>query len=391
MSPHHLLFLLVTTLATSSYVFAQAKPYPSNFSRSWQCPNRHSQIPSDYFLSNPDLNAVTVLTSLADIVPSVANISNAAVILVKRDAKDGTPKFKYYGNGHQNFAIETWSCSKIFSAMNGAGLLASQCGAGNGLTQSTKGVYGMTPLGALITVIVTYDTTHPAYSSNALGGWFEMVGGRTRASELAKTWMNRPGECLGANYGATPPTDLSFDDFQPSGCSITPDSSSPGSFSNTLSALTMAEFVKRAVMSRELPEEAFPNTTWSDSEVLLYGAQNSMLFPGLQWGGMSANDLDFLRLGINALEADSRSGGQYRTFSKDGGGYSFVRDAMEVTFNGYACYPVASNLDDGVEYFVSTRVSIPGKQSPALEKLAYDMMHEAMEGINQAIYDGKLV
>lgn len=376
---------LVAAVAT-----AQQKPYPSDFSRSWQCPNRNRGIPSDYLPSNPDLNAVPVSANLASIVSAVANISNAAVILVKRTA-DGTPRFKYFGNGHENFAIETWSCSKIFSAMNGAGYLGSQCGLGNGLDQSTNGTYGLTPLGDLVSLIVTYDTTHPPYSSNALGGWFEMVGGRARAVWLADTWMNRTGESLGANYGAAPPTDLHFNDFQSSGCAIVPDSAHNGDNSNTLSALTMAEFVKRIAMSRELPAEAFPNTTWADSETLLYGAATSLLYPGLQWGGMSANSFDMLRFGINATSANARSAGQYRTFSKDGGGYSFIRNAMEVTFNGYACYPVAADLDRGVEFFVSTRVSLPGPQSVALEAEAYSRMHAAMRGINEAIYGGKLV
>jgi hypothetical protein len=274
--------------------------------------------------------------------------------------------------------------------MNGAGNLGSKCGLGNGLNQSTTGDYGATPLGDLVTVIVTYDTTHPPYSSNALGGWFEMVGGRNRAVWLVENWMNRSSESLGANYGATPPSDLQFT-FQPSRCSITPDSRHNGDNSNTLSALTMAEFVKRIAMARELPAEAFPNTTWSDSENLLYGAAVSKLFPGLQWGGMTANSLDFLRLGINITDAEARSRGEYRTFTKDGAGYSYIRDAMEVTFNGYGCYPSLASPDDGVEYFVSTRVSIPGNESTALELLAYERMRAAMTGINQAIYSGRLV
>jgi hypothetical protein len=372
-----------------SFSLAQHKPYPSNFSRAWQCPNYCSDMPRDYLPSNPHLNEVPVNNSLSDLVPQVKNISNAAVILVKR-LPDGTPRFKYYGNGYENFAVETWSCSKIFSAMNGAGHMGGACGLGSGLDQSTSGDYGVTPLADLVTIIVTYDTTHPPYSSNALGGWFEMVGGRDRAVWLLQSWMNRSDESLGANYGAPPPADLRFT-FQPSGCVVDPDSPHNGDNSNTLSALTMAELVKRIAMARELPQEAFPNTTWSDSVNLLYGAEQSKLFPGLRWGGMTANSMDMLRLGINITEADERSGGQYRTFTKDGAGYSYIRNAMEVTFNGYACYPSLRNPEEGVEYFISTRISILGPQSAALEQLAYARMSAAMTAINEAIYNNKLL
>ena len=367
-----------------------APAYPSNFSRQWQCPNYCiGKLPADYLPSDRNLNAVPVTATLSDLVPAVQNISNAAVILVKR-LPDGTPRFKYFGNGHENFPVETWSCSKIFSAMNGAGHMGIVCGVRNGLDQSTTGLYGLTPLGDLVTLMVTDDAEYPAYSGNSLGGWFEVLGGRHRAVKLIQGWMNRSAESLGGNYGATPPSDLNFTDFQPSGCSVVPDTSQTD-ISNTLSALTMAELVKRVVMARELPAEVFPNTSWSDSEVLLYGAADSMLFPGLKWGGMSANTPNYLLLGINATEADQRSHGQYRTFSKNGGGYSYIRNAMEVTYNGYACYPSAVDPEEGVEYFISIRVSIPGEFSAELEQLAFKRTHEAMRGINAAIYGGILV
>ena len=405
--------LLLFVLTNFSTVHAQTKPYPSNFSRHWMCPNYVTKMPTDYLPSIPFLNDVPVQNTLAQIVPEVSNISNAAVILVKR-LPGGAPRFKYFGNGHQNFAIETWSCSKIFSAMNGAGHMGSVCpgekpkkhyqdrhhradastkaaGFSGGLAQSTQGDYGATPLGDLVTIIVTYDTTHPPYSSNALGGWFEMLGGRARALHLVQNWMNRSDESLGANYGNSPPTDLQFSDFVPSGCAIVPDTPDNGDYSNTLSALTMAEFVKRIVMARELPGEAFPNTTWNDSVVLLYGAEQSKLFPGMKWGGMSANSDDYLRIGINITEADVRSDGQYRTFSKDGAGYSYIRDAAEVTFNGYACYPSLNHPEEGVEYFISTRLSIPGEDSPALIEKVFTTMRSVVGKINEAIYSGRLV
>jgi hypothetical protein len=370
---------------------AQA-PYPSNFNREWRCPNIIvDRIPPGYHESVSDLNSVSVDQSLTDMVPELSLVNNTALILIKRvyNSTTGlvTPYFRYLGNGHENFAIETWSSSKIFSAMNGAGHLNEQCGGScGGLPRATTGDYGVTPLGDLVTVIVTYDTTHPPYSSNALGGWFEMLGGRERAVRLIQQWMNRTGESIGANYGATPPADLKFT-FQPDNCTITPDSPDNGNNANTLSALTAAELVKRIVFARELPNETFPGTSWLDSQVLLYGAEKSALFPGRQWGGMSANADEALRWGLNMTEIQTRSHGNFRTFSKDGEGYSSIRDAGEALINGYACYPDLDHPENGVEYIVSARVSVP--LDTQLAQASKDFL-AALTALNQAIFAHRL-
>jgi hypothetical protein len=375
------------------------KVFPSNAARNFTCPpnlalRNGSAIlpPPGYFPSVADINQVPVNQSLADIVPEVANLSNALVILVKRaKSSGGQPDalyFKYYGF-NENLAIETWSSSKVFAVMNGAGHMRQTCANTLGLDSSTQGKYSaLTPLGDLGTVIVSYTPDYsPDYSSNSLGGWFNVLGGRSRARDmLIRDWMLRPAESLGANYGATPPSDLKFS-FVPS-CSVRPDTPANDGFSNTLSALTAAELVKRIVYARELPAaQRFPNTTWADSETLLYGAKRSVLFPSSIWGGMSCNGDDLLRLGVDVAQIEQRSKGKWRTFSKDGAGYSMIRLAGEELFNGAACFSDAENPENGVEYVLSTRVSVPGDRN--LE-VAGKRMHAAMAAINQAILSGRL-
>src|SRR3989338_6304379 len=83
-----------------------AKIFPSNTNRNFRCPAFSTQpMPSDYFPSKSNYNDNIVNHNLLDIVPELANISNVAVIMVKRSAKDGTPYFKYFGNGQENYAI----------------------------------------------------------------------------------------------------------------------------------------------------------------------------------------------------------------------------------------------------------------------------------------------
>ena len=91
------------------------KTYPSDTDRSFMCPSRVGRMPPGYFPSIDDLNNVFVNHSLDAVVPAVANFSDLALILIKRHAS-GAPWFKYYGR-HEDFAVETWSSSKIFSAM----------------------------------------------------------------------------------------------------------------------------------------------------------------------------------------------------------------------------------------------------------------------------------
>jgi hypothetical protein len=367
-------------------VSAETKPFPSNDNAEWRCPIRFDTIPPDYKPSPEMLEDAVVNTTLNDLVPMARLLNNSAVILVKRDAH-GQPRFKYFGNTAHNEAWETWSSSKVFSAMNGAGHIGTSCGPASGLFNWTTGTYGKTPLGDLVTIIVSYDTTHPPYSSNALGGWFEMVGGRDRALALVQDWLGRRNESLGANYGATPPSDLKFT-FEPAGCNIFADTPDNDNFSNTLSTLTMAELVKRIVTARELPHLRFPNTTWDDSRTLLYGERPSVLFPGRRWGGMSNNSDDFLRLGVNMTRVEEKSHGMWRTFSKDGWGYSYIRNAGEAIFNGYACYPDTDG-DGGVEYFVSARVSVPGEFNWAVDQAGKNIQ-AAMTSLNEAILSGVL-
>ncbi len=402
-------FCLFVSLSIIFAIFVvEAKSQPSSFDRNWRCPIRSSSIPSSFFPSQANLNNVTVDTkTLGALFPAIANnFSNIAIIKIKRDRQTGVPYFSYFGNGHEKFAVETWSSSKVFAAMNAAGHLGDACSTKvGGIFESTQGQFSpITPLGDLVTIIVTYDTQYyPPYSSNSLGGWMNVAGGRKRARDWfnnpATSWLYRPGESLGANYGESPPTDLKFVFQNPGPCAVQPDTYANDGNANTISALTAAELVKRIVFARELPQaQLFPGTTWQDSQTLLYGAARSVLFensssPFRQWGGMSANLDDLFRLGLNMTLVEEKSKGLFRTFSKGGDGYSLIRLAGEELFNGYVCLPDFSNssdpnfTEDGVEFIVSARVSVPGDTK--LE-IASQRMVDGMTALNEAFMSGKL-
>jgi len=110
-----------------------------------------------------------------------------------------------YISGRHNIPVETWSSSKIFCAADAGGLLFDKCQTTttnvNGLNSNTLGKHGTTPLGDLVTIIVTYDKTQN-YTSNALGKYFASVGGHERLNHLIHSWMKRnTSQSLGGSYG----------------------------------------------------------------------------------------------------------------------------------------------------------------------------------------------
>ena len=47
---------------------------------------------------------------------------------------------------------------------------------------------------------------------------------------------------------------------------------------------------------------ALIGNTAKDSDVILYGAEDSVLFPGLFWGGMTANTAIYLQNGVLSMQ-----------------------------------------------------------------------------------------
>lgn len=192
---------------------------------------------------------------------------------------------------------------------NAAGRLRSnesQCGSGDahnevfGLDGSVTGSHGFTELGDLATVICSYDHT-AGYTSNSLASYFHDIGWRQRLYDLVQTWLlvsdspstntSSPSslhtrqhiqqqqelshagrtnatsavQSLGGNYGEATPADLSFDvtahGAPTTDCNVDKDPR-PVTYTNTLSALSAAEMVRRIALHGEVkPELRFPNAT----------------------------------------------------------------------------------------------------------------------------------
>ena len=291
----------------------------------------------------------------------------------------------------------------------------STCGDGNiknhqyGLDGSVTGKHGLTELGDLATVICSYDET-AGYSSNSLSSYFHDIGWRDRINGLVQNWLLKEDnltlskqqrlrsdlpQTLGGNYGEATPSDLTLT-VTPSTPVSALDSDRVGSdrtkrqdtaatasnlkddqmceadrdpwptvYSNSLSALSAAELVRRLALHRELPESLrFPGTSWRDVQVgvfpilcmyiciytiyiylylciyirymltyrvsttilhlqtILYGATESIFFPGQVWGGMTADTAIFTQAALDLPSLlqtwNAQDSGQWRIFSKLG-------------------------------------------------------------------------
>eukprot|EP01124_Arcella_intermedia_P027550 TRINITY_DN5419_c0_g3_i2.p1 TRINITY_DN5419_c0_g3~~TRINITY_DN5419_c0_g3_i2.p1 ORF type:complete len:230 (-),score=55.85 TRINITY_DN5419_c0_g3_i2:29-718(-) len=198
------------------------------------------------------------------------------------------------------------------------------------------------------------------------------VGGREKADWLIESWLNRTNESFGGNYGEPTPPDLGFLFTNPntSECQVGPNTE--GFYDNSLSALTMSEFVRRLVLHEDIQKDyQLPGFTNEDKKSLLYGAEQSLFFTDMQWGGMTADTAIFIQSGVDMNVVDSRSNGKWRIFSKLGAGYSNSRSVGEIVVNSYSCFPVLSSSGDpvmnqGVEFVLTARSSVPNDST--LEK-----------------------
>lgn len=313
---------------------------------------------------------------------------NVAVVLIRRGPRGVT--LRYMGH-NATIPYETWSSSKIFAAASAAGVLQERCGLG--LAGETRGVHGATPLGDLLTIICSYDTT-VNYTSNGLARYFLDVGGRPRVRELVQRWLGRVNETLGGNYGEPVPSDLAFGVQENNGewCPEEPNHTDDGDISNSLSALGAAEFARRLILHRESSADLrLPGVEWSDVASILYGANHTKLFPAaeLRWGGMSTDTSIFLQRSVGET-ALARAGDQWRIFSKLGAGFSDTRQVGEITNIAYGCFPVLDStgtpvVDEGLELVITSRASIPvDTKLITADKVLLDTLQSVVTSIVEA-------
>lgn len=369
------------------------KQFPSKFDRDQTCPAAVlSAAPAGYYPDGPLSNIPVDTTALSNIVTNGANL---CMILTKRVGQsDGRIKLfnKYFCAGEKSHteSYETWSSSKIFAIANAGGHLRineKSCAVDVfGIDGSTSGKDGKTPLGDLATIVCSYDHTK-GYSSNSLSSYFHDIGFRDRIHGLVQnsTWIGLSGLSLGGNYGEATPSDLSLNLKDGPGtlqCSADKDPW-PTVYSNSLSALAAAEMARRIALHREVDEKfRFPGSEWLDIQNELYGAETSLLFPDLKWGGMSTDTAVYVQSSLNMTDVERKSQGKWRIFSKLGAGYSSSRLVGEIINTAHICMPDIENPENGLEFTISARGSISHDTSlVSTDNLVYTAMQAAISAV----------
>ena len=304
------------------------KKFPRNSDRDLTCegiPTQLQDMPPGY----------TDVTTLADLqnLPNVTLLTGPDVdvfglsigVVVIRRTPDGRTFFKQYGNSISSTPVETWSSSKLFvAAAAGVRLHDETDCADFGLHSYVSSIkHHEVPLGDLATIIASYDVT-AGYTSNSLAYYFRGIAQGKRLQQvldsgsclfsLCSRFVRLIAFCavvpnssstLSGSYGEPMTQDFGLDSSTFSGenagaimsgvalpdtCTLSIDHS-PVVSNNSLSSIASAQLLLRLVLHRELPLTArYPLLQWSDIQDLLYGAgERSRLFPGVLWGGMSAD------------------------------------------------------------------------------------------------------
>lgn len=207
--------------------------------------------------------------------------------------------------------------------------------------ESSNGNIIETPLGDLATVVASYDTT-AGLTSNSVSSYFNDLGWRDRAYSLATVWLKTSNDSndasLGGNYGESTPAGLGFqlqdDDIdareeldvgtlngglnvdQSGTCDAPPDADDDGPYENSLTALAFAEAHRRLALHREVSGDdlQFPNSTWEDISTILYGAETSILFPSVLWGGLSTDPAIYIQSSLEKAMSNADDDGKSYIF-----------------------------------------------------------------------------
>ena len=229
----------------------------------------------------------------------------------RQTERDGTYGIRYLGKNARE-PHETWSSSSIRRAPRGEqtsrggirfpGLSTFEVGKVAGNSNALPPAIGLSDL---MTIVASYDTTKNL-SSNQLGAYYHSIGGHEGANHFLHEVLGAPAtESFGGDYGEavpSPPLSYHFTTSRTSfgrNVTIPADHAPKPPLSNTMSAITMAEWLRRLVFARE--DHGIANHSffqWQDSQDIFYGSDNSSLFPTLQYGGMSMSSDVYVQLGL---------------------------------------------------------------------------------------------
>jgi len=279
---------------------------------------------------------------------------------------NGKPHYLYYTNKSARVLHENWSATKsivIASAMNRIRTLSG------GRVGALSNVVGKNTTKKLPDLVAEVQLN----SDNNSATTFKDLGNRGGVTTFINGWLNlqRPERFDGPHGGAAkvtgPYTVRSLDGTASVQLPLMP---YPADAQNTLSPLTLAEAVKRlGVNSRDpslMPrrtdyasgalsaadvQKTPQGLTDDDLAVLFYGDSLAASTNSSKWRGMSNDGYGIESYALPAMggkaNADAKTGGRWRVFSKTGTGTSSARGVTEGVYMAHVCLP---GFDGGREF-----------------------------------------
>lgn len=249
------------------------KVQPSNRERSLTCPVVSTDARGFAKGSEPRIIDDHALDGVAKFDPK--NPVRVVGVIIRR--VNGVPYYQYVSNGTEDEIVQAWSSSKFMAAMAAGSNLRKKSDGQVGLTATVDGK----PLGDLVTDIATYDNKYS--SSNGIARYFKNVAGRDYTGSLVTDWLGRKGEEFRGGYGPDlAPFGYTFK--APNGSVVSVQKDDKSGITNVLSMLTLAEMLKRLAMWDD-ESTRVPELEAVDVKTILYGAENSVVYPN-QAGGL---------------------------------------------------------------------------------------------------------
>ncbi len=307
------------------------------------------------------------------------NLGNMEVVVIDIRRVAGKPYYYYLSNGKQNNTYEPWSSSK-FMAAAAAGVRARLDSVDKVGLDASSGNYN---LGDMISAMHSYlDVANVPGDSNEMASYFLSRAGRSFATSLFHdAWLKIADDsAFNGGFGADPFPTESDEWTSPTGISVNMRDTRESQGSKNMSALVVAEFLKRLTQHTTDSATAIPRLTNDDMRVLMYGNAKS----SGKVGGMLAGDTVYMAEGLMGGQAlgrydggfggpenasgkkhfDEITGGRWRIFQKSGLGTSATRGVSEATMASYACLP---GFNGGREFVIVT--SAHGNSIEAVDKM----------------------
>lgn len=287
------------------------------------------------------------------------------------------PRYHYFTNSRSLKLLENWSATKTLAVVSAIQRIRLRTDLAVGANSLVKGSNGRTSTFSDLNNLVHL------HSDNAASVTMKQIAHPNNAENFANNWILPPArETFASGYGAMAsiPAPYRINDLENPNESIVLDSMATHD-SNSLSPLLLAESMKRigvnkrdeilmprffnystgAITSREQAANFAPALKDEDLEILFYGSKNA----DTEWTGMTNEGFGLSGYLLPALggkeNADTKTSGRWRVFSKTGTGTSATRGVTEGSYLAHICLPEFDGGREMTMYFQITDIESTGE------------------------------